>query len=86
MRRLSLFGLGLMIAFWSAFPTVIHAENVIESGLAAPGSRSSQDPSTPPGVFSSQKKGPMKFHLSMTANVITSRDAIEKYLAYRAAE
>jgi hypothetical protein len=38
-----------------------------------------------PPAFSSQKRGSAKFDLSVTGHALTSRDAIEKYIAYRAA-
>jgi len=39
-----------------------------------------------PGVFVLQKKGATRYRLAVTAHKFTSRDAIEKYLLYRAAE
>lgn len=43
-------------------------------------------PAAGPGIFASQKKGASGFHLVVTGHKFTSRDEIEKYLAYRAAE
>ena len=43
-------------------------------------------PSAKPGVFTMQKKGANRYHLVVKARQFTSRDAIEKYLLYRAAE
>jgi hypothetical protein len=43
-------------------------------------------PAAGPGIFASQKKGASGFHLVLTGHKFTSRDEIEKYLAYRAAE
>lgn len=43
-------------------------------------------PPAGPGVFSSQKRGATRYRLILHGHVFTSRDAIEKYLAYRAAE
>ena len=43
-------------------------------------------PPAKPGVFTAQKKGGNRFHLEVTGHKFTTRDDIEKYLAYRAAE
>ena len=42
-------------------------------------------PPAAPGVFILVKKGANHFHLTVSGHNFTSRDAIEKYLAYRAA-
>jgi len=44
-----------------------------------------QVPPAAPGVFAMKKHG-ATLHLSVTGHTFTSRDAVEKYLAYRAAE
>jgi hypothetical protein len=56
-----------------------------------PASASAQDqapevPSAKPGIFTLQKKGATRYHLVVKGRQFTSRDAIEKYLLYRAAE
>src|SRR4051812_8878034 len=43
-------------------------------------------PSAKPGVFSLQKRTATRYHLTVAGHKFTSRDAIEKYLLYRAAE
>jgi hypothetical protein len=43
-------------------------------------------PPAKPGVFTAQKKGATRYHLVVAGHAFTSRDAIEKYLLYRAAE
>jgi hypothetical protein len=43
-------------------------------------------PPAGPGVYSQQKKGAAGFRLVVTGHKFTSRDEVEKYLAYRAAE
>jgi len=43
-------------------------------------------PEAGPGIFSMQKLSATKFHLVVTGHTFTSREAIEKYLAYRAAD
>jgi hypothetical protein len=42
-------------------------------------------PDAAPGVFTAQQRSPTRFHLVVTGHAFTSREAIEKYLAYRAA-
>jgi hypothetical protein len=39
-----------------------------------------------PGVFTAQQRGPARFHLTVAGHAFTSRESIEKYLAYRAAK
>jgi hypothetical protein len=56
-----------------------------------PASASAQDqapevPSAKPGVFTLQKKDATRYHLMVKGHQFNSRDAIEKYLLYRAAE
>ncbi|MBA2588013.1 MAG: hypothetical protein H0U98_05235 [Alphaproteobacteria bacterium] len=58
----------------------------------APAPPTEPGPQTPPmvapakpGVFTATKKGPTGYHLVVTGHSFTSRDAIEHYLAYRAA-
>jgi len=43
-------------------------------------------PDAAPGIFTAQQRGPARFHLVVTGHAFTSREAIEKYLAYRAAK
>jgi hypothetical protein len=43
-------------------------------------------PSAKPGVYSQQTVSPARFRLTVTGKTFTSREAIEKYLAWRAAE
>jgi hypothetical protein len=43
-------------------------------------------PPAKPGVFAAQKKGAAGYHLVVTGHKFSTRDDIEKYLAYRAAE
>jgi hypothetical protein len=64
----------------------------IVSFAQAPAAPTEPGPQTPPmvppakpGVFAAAKKGPTGYHLSVTGHNFTSREAIEHYLAYRAA-
>lgn len=43
-------------------------------------------PPAKPGVFVLQKKGATRYHLTVKGHTFSTRDAIEKYLLYRAAE
>jgi len=43
-------------------------------------------PPAKPGVFTAQKKGANGYHLVVVAHKLSTRDDVEKYLAYRAAE
>ena len=53
---------------------------------AIPDVKPPEIPAPAAGVYSVQKKSDDRFHLSVTGHTFTSRDAIEQYLAYRAAE
>ena len=64
----------------------------IASLAQAPAAPTEPGPQTPPmvppakpGVFTATKKGPTGYHLVVAGHNFTSRDAIEHYLAYRAA-
>ena len=64
----------------------------IASLAQAPAAPTEPGPQTPPmvppakpGVFAATKKGPTGYHLVVAGHNFTSRDAIEHYLAYRAA-
>src|SRR5690242_15360059 len=61
------------------------------AGSAAPAQAQASEalpmvPAAGPGVFNPQKKGATGFRLTVAGHKFTSRDEIEKYLAYRAAE
>src|SRR5215208_4784464 len=43
-------------------------------------------PPAKPGVFTAQKKGANGYHLVVVGHKFATRDDVEKYLAYRAAE
>ncbi len=51
----------------------------------APADAGPEVPPAAPGVFTLSKKGAMRLHLTVAGHNFTTRDAIEKYLAYRAA-
>ena len=81
-RRLAIATLGATLLL--AAPVVTWAQ--------APAPPTEPGPQTPPmvppakpGVFTAAKKGPTGYHLVVAGHNFTSRDAIEHYLAYRAA-
>jgi hypothetical protein len=45
-----------------------------------------QVPAAAPGVFTVSAAGPNRLHLVVTGHVFTTRETIEKYMAYQAAE
>ena len=53
---------------------------------ARPQDQAPEVPAAKPGIFTLQKKGGTRYHLVVKGHTFTSRDAIEKYLLYRAAE
>ncbi len=76
----------LMIAIWGGFFCALGAD---AQPSPAPSAAAVQSPQVPPaasGVFSAKKRGGAAFHLSVIGHTFTSRDIIEKYLAYRAAD
>ena len=54
--------------------------------LSSPADAGPEVPPATPGVFTLVKKGANRLHLMVSGHSFTSRDAIEKYLAYRAAK
>jgi len=78
-----LIGLGLLIAI----PAIALPAGAADTAGPAPATMEApQVPAAAPGVFLLQKRGAARFHLSVTGHVFSSREAIENYLAYRAAE
>ena len=53
---------------------------------SAPAADAPMVPPAKPGVFSLQKRDATRYHLTVSGHKFTSRDAIEKYLLYRAAQ
>jgi hypothetical protein len=83
-RTGELINLGLALVLLNSFPVL-----AADAPASSPPPAESQSPQVPPaaaGVFAMQKRGPNSFHLSVTGHSFTSREAIEQYLAYRAAE
>src|SRR5690349_15076313 len=75
-------GAALLLALFSPAqaqqaPTPVSAPQAAEAPMVPPAK---------PGVFSLQKKSAVHYHLAVTGHKFTSRDDIEKYLLYRAAE
>jgi hypothetical protein len=80
MRLHGIFASGLMVMVLAALPASAADAPPPAANMAGP-----EVPPAAPGVFSSRKQG-AKIHLAVTGHSFTSREAIEKYLAYRAAE
>jgi hypothetical protein len=81
--------LGVSQARASDLPAnVSGASSKTEPGATSPPEAAAipEVPPAAPGVFSSQKRGAAEFHLAVTGHAFTTRDDVEKYLAYRAAE
>ena len=53
---------------------------------SVPASEIPMVPPAKPGVFTLKTLNPTRFNLTVTGKTFTSREAVEKYLAYRAAE
>jgi hypothetical protein len=82
MRRSSIIGLIIGLAGIC----LLGAPCVAQAPAATAPSNAPEVPAAKPGVFSLQKRTAARFHLAVAGHTFTSRDAIEKYLAYRAAE
>lgn len=95
MKRFGLSSLIVATAIGLSIMSMAYAESTSAAPPAttpAPGSQpplpansSPEVPAAAPGVFTMTKKGGSSLHLTVTGHTFTSRDAIEKYLAYRAA-
>ena len=83
MRRSTIFGFAL-VALGAGMPLA----SVAQAPAAKPAAAAELPmvPAAKPGVFSLKTVNPTRFTLAVTGKPFTSRDAIEKYLAYRAAE
>jgi hypothetical protein len=79
-------GTGLVLAAFCASLGTGFAQ----TPLTAPGAKASDTlpmvPPAKPGIFTAQKKGANGYHLVVIGHKFSTRDDIEKYLAYRAAE
>jgi hypothetical protein len=76
--------IGLVCAGFLLIASAVSAQDT--SAAQATASNLPMVPSAKPGVFSLQKRNATRYHLTVTGHKFTSRDAIEKYLLYRAAE
>src|ERR1041384_1220824 len=84
------FATGLALAALCASAGTGFAKNPPPAPPAKPAAAASDNPPmvppAKPGVFTAQKKGATGYHLVVAGHKFTTRDDIEKYLAYRAAE
>jgi hypothetical protein len=76
--------IGLVCAGFLLIASAAWAQDAPTTQAAAP--NLPMVPSAKPGVFSLQKRNATRYHLTIAGHKLTSRDAIEKYLLYRAAE
>src|SRR5690242_18809876 len=83
-KKIGWIGAGMLLAAVS----VAQAQQTT-APATPPAAQAADGPMVPPakpGVFSMQKKSAVRYHLAVTGHKFTSRDDIEKYLLYRAAE
>ena len=83
MRHRTIFGFAM--AALGAVPLASVAQTPVSATVAA-ADVLPLVPAAKPGVYSQQAVNPTRFRLTVTGKTFTSREAIEKYLAYRAAE
>lgn len=87
MRRSTIFGFA--VAACAAMPLASVAQAPSPASGAKPSAKPAELPMVPaakPGVFTLKTVNPTRFNLTVAGKTFTSREAIEKYLAYRAAE
>ena len=83
------FATGIALAALCASAGTSFAQNPPAAPAKPAAAASDNPPMVPPakpGVFTAQKKGPTGYHLVVAGHKFSTRDDIEKYLAYRAAE
>lgn len=85
MRRSTIFGFAL-VAMGAGLPLASVAQAPAPAANPAPAAELPMVPAAKAGVFSLKTVNPTRFTLTVTGKTFTSREAIEKYLAYRAAE
>lgn len=73
-------------AFLSAASLAAESPATTQPASANPQEQAPEVPPAKPGVYTQQKKGATRYHLAVAGHAFTSRDAIEKYLLYRAAD
>jgi hypothetical protein len=76
----------LVSGFWNGGSFALAADASPPTPAAIPDIAPPQVAPAAPGVFNVQKRASGRFRLSVTGHSFTSREAIENYLAYRAAE
>ena len=83
------FATGIALAGLCASAGTSFAQNPPAAPAKPAAAASDNPPMVPPakpGVFTAQKKGATGYHLVVAGHKFSTRDDIEKYLAYRAAE
>src|SRR5262245_1742350 len=89
MKRRIVTGFAAGIALVALCASAGFAQNAAPAPAKPAAAASDNPPMVPPakpGVFTAQKKGATGYHLVVAGHKFTTRDDIEKYLAYRAAE
>ncbi|HET7085953.1 MAG TPA: hypothetical protein VFI23_14345 [Rhizomicrobium sp.] len=73
---------------WAAAAIFLAVSSPVLAAPAAPAAPAEAPmvPPAKPGVFALQKRGADRYHLTVAGHKFTTRDEIEKYLLYRAAE
>jgi hypothetical protein len=77
---------GLSAASFAADPPKPGAQASAAPAAPTPPADAPMVPPAKPGVFTATKKGATGYHLVVAGHKFTSRDDIEKYLAWRAAD
>ena len=79
-------GIGLVLAVFCAGTSFAQTPPAKPPVTPPPSDTLPMVPPAKPGVFTAQKKGANGYHLVVVGHKFTTRDDVEKYLAYRAAE
>ena len=85
MRRSTIFGFA-MIVLCAGMPLAALAQVPAANPTPPPADAMPMVPAAKPGVFALKTVNPTRFTLTVTGKTFTSREAVEKYLGWRAAE
>ena len=85
MRRSTIFGFA-MIVVCAGMPLAALAQVPAANPTPPPADAMPMVPAAKPGVFALKTVNPTRFTLTVTGKTFTSREAVEKYLGWRAAE
>src|SRR5690348_6837836 len=79
-------GIGLVLAAFCAGTSFAQTPPAKPPVTQPPSDTLPMVPPAKPGVFTATKKGATGYHLVVVGHKFTTRDDVEKYLAWRAAE